>query len=106
MHTIKGEEILRPIKEFKQLLPVIRSHHEKIDGTGYPDGLKGDEIPLLSKILCAADVYDSMISDRPYRSSLGRERAISELKRCSGTQFDTRVVEAFLRVLESKKIDA
>lgn len=100
MHPVKGEEILRPIKEFKHLLPLIRLHHEKVNGTGYPDGLKGDEIPLLAKILCVADSYDSMKSDRPYRPTPGKGYAISELKRCSGIQFDPQVVEAFLRVLE------
>jgi len=101
-HPVKGEEILKPIKGFEHIFPVIRSHHEKIDGTGYPDGLKGDEIPLLARILCVADSYDSMTSDRPYRPAPGKEYAISELKRCSGTHFDPQIVEAFLRVLENK----
>ncbi|MDP3296175.1 MAG: HD domain-containing protein [Thermodesulfovibrionia bacterium] len=100
MHPAQGEKILSPIKGLKSIIIVIRSHHEKLDGTGYPDGLKGEDIPLLSKILCAADSYDSMTADRPYRPSPGKEYAISEFKRCSGTQFDPQVVEAFLRVLE------
>ncbi len=101
-HTIKGEEILSPIKELEGILPIIRSHHEKVDGTGYPDGLKGDEIPLLAKILCVADSYDSMKSDRPYRPAPNKGFSLSELKRCSGTHFDPEVVEAFLRVLEKE----
>ncbi|MDP2279231.1 MAG: HD-GYP domain-containing protein [Nitrospirota bacterium] len=100
MHPAKGEEILRPIKQLQYILPIIRYHHERMDGSGYPDRLKGDEIPLLAKILCAADSFDSMTADRPYRPSPGKEHAIAELKRCSGTQFDPEVVEAFLRALE------
>jgi putative nucleotidyltransferase with HDIG domain len=99
-HTVKGEEILKPIKGLENILPMIRSHHERIDGTGYPDGLKGEKIPFFAKILCVADAYDSMISERPYRPAPGKDYAISELKRCSGTQFDAEVVKAFLSVLE------
>lgn len=101
-HTIKGEEILKPIKELGHILPIIRLHHEKFDGTGYPDELKGDEIPLLARILCISDSYDSMVSDRPYRRAPGKTYAIEELKRCSGTHFDPQVVEVFLKVLENK----
>jgi len=105
MHPVKGEEILMPIgqlqlSKLQNLLAIIRSHHERIDGKGYPDGLKGDEIPLLARIICVADSFDSMTSDRPYRPTPGKEYAISELKRYSGTQFDPEAVEAFLRVLE------
>lgn len=99
LHPVKGEEILKPIKQLQHLLPIIRHHHERIDGEGYPDGLKGDEIPLLSRVLCVADAFDSMTSDRPYRPAGTKKYAISELKRCSNTQFDPQVVEAFLTVL-------
>ncbi len=102
MHPAKGEEILRPIKQLACILPMIRSHHERIDGKGYPDGLKGNEIPLLSRVLCVADSFDSMTADRPYRPSTGKEYAINELKRCSGTQFDPEIVGAFLKVLEGE----
>lgn len=102
MHPIKGEEILRPIKELLHILPIVRSHHERIDGKGYPDGLKGEEIPLLARILCVADSFDSMTADRPYRRAPGRDYAIAEFKRCSGTQFDPEVAEAFLKVLEKE----
>lgn len=99
MHSLRGEEILMPIKQLHYLLPVIRHHHERIDGRGYPDGLKGEAIPLLARILCVADSYDSMISDRPYRPAGVKEYAVAELERCSGTQFDPSAVKAFLRVL-------
>lgn len=106
MHSVRGEEILRPIKHLEYLLPVIRHHHERMDGGGYPDGLIGEEIPLLARILCVADSYDSMISDRPYRPAGVMETAIAELRRCSGTQFDPVAVEAFLRVLHRQKAEA
>lgn len=99
-HPLKGEEILKPIKELEHILCIIRSHHERIDGKGYVDGLKGEEIPFLARILCVADSFDSMTADRPYRPSPGKAYAISELKRCSGTQFDPQVVEAFLKILD------
>jgi PAS domain S-box-containing protein/putative nucleotidyltransferase with HDIG domain len=99
MHPAKGEEILKPIKQLQDILPIIRHHHERIDGDGYPDGLKGEKIPFMSRILTAADSFDSMTSDRPYRPAPSREYAISELKKYRGIQFDPQVVEAFLRIL-------
>jgi len=98
-HPLKGEDILRPIHGLEKVLPIIRSHHEKFDGSGYPDGLKGSSIPLLARILCVADSYDAMISNRPYRFALGKDYAISELRKCSGTQFDNNVITAFMNVL-------
>lgn len=98
-HPEKGVEILSPIKQLSNIIPGILHHHERYDGKGYPEGIRGEDIPLCARILAAADSYDSMTADRPYRLSPGREYAISELKRCSGTQFDPRVVEAFLKVL-------
>lgn len=103
-HPAKGEEILRPIRQFKPLLPVIRHHHERIDGKGYPDGLKGEEIPFMARILHVADSFDAMTADRPYRPAPGIEYAISELKKYSGIQFDPKVVEAFLSALDKYDI--
>jgi putative nucleotidyltransferase with HDIG domain/PAS domain S-box-containing protein len=99
LHPLKGEEILRPIKGLEKTLPIIRSHHEKFNGSGYPDGLRGDRIPLLARILCVADSYDAMMANRPYRLSRGRDYAISELKRCAGEQFDPHIVGTFLETL-------
>jgi PAS domain S-box-containing protein/putative nucleotidyltransferase with HDIG domain len=98
-HPGKGAEILGHIKQLKHILPIIKHHHEKLDGTGYPDCLKGDEIPLLSRILCIVDSFDSMTADRPYRPAPGKGYAISELKRCAGTQFDPVLVDAFLKII-------
>lgn len=98
-HTLRGEEILQPLKQLRHITPWIRSHHEYYDGTGYPDGLKGEDIPLNARILAVADAFDSMTSERPYRETPGIENAVVELKKCSGTQFDPRIVEVFLKTL-------
>jgi len=97
-HPVTGEKILAPVLD-EDLLRVIRSHHERVDGEGYPDGLKGDEIDLPSQIVSVADAYDAMTSARPYRKSLPPEDAIKEIKRASGTQFREDVVNAFLLVI-------
>ncbi|MBI4691243.1 MAG: HD domain-containing protein [Nitrospirae bacterium] len=98
-HPATAVEILLDIKQFKNILPIIRHHHERFDGKGYPDGLKGEEIPFGARILCVADSFDSMTADRPYRPSPGIEYAKLELRRCAGTQFDPNVVKAFLKIL-------
>ncbi len=97
-HPTKGEEIIAPIKQLKEITPIIRYHHEFYDGTGYPVGLKGDQIPLLARILSVADAVDAMISDRPYRKGMSKDEVITELNRCSGTQFDPGIVETFLSI--------
>jgi len=104
-HPAKGEEILKPIKGLEEILPIIRSHHEKLDGSGYPDGLKGDKLPKLARIISVADSYDAMISDRPYRPSRGKDFAIGQLKEYSGTQFDCDVVRIFIGLLEKELSD-
>lgn len=102
-HPRKGVDILSPIKQLEQILPAILHHHERMDGKGYPEGLSGEEIPLCARILSVADSFDAMTADRPYRISQGKEYAVSEFKRCAGTQFDARVVEAFLKVLDRSR---
>jgi len=99
-HSVKGEEILKPIKQFKPILPIVRHHHERWDGNGYPDGLKGENIPLLARIVAVADTYDSMTADRPYRPTPGRERAIEEIKEFAGTQFDPTIAHLFVSLVE------
>jgi putative nucleotidyltransferase with HDIG domain len=101
LHPLKGEEILKPIKQLERVLPIIRSHHERMDGAGYPDGLTGAEIPLLAKILCLADSFDSMTADRPYQPGMSRNEAFEEIRNKTNTQFDPVVVEAFLGVMGS-----
>jgi putative two-component system response regulator len=79
-HTTKGEEICRPMKSLGLVLPIIRNHHERWDGTGYPDGIAGEQIPLLARILQVADVYDALTSERSYKKAFSHEDAVSILK--------------------------
>ena len=101
-HPVQGVNILKEIKQLNEILPLIKYHHERIDGNGYPDKLSGSHIPLGARILHVADSFDSMTSDRPYRPAPGIEFAISELKDKSGSQFDERVVDTFMKVLEKQ----
>ena len=103
-HASNGFEILKEAPSFEALLPGIRSHHERYDGRGYPDGMKGEDIPLLARIIAAADAYDAMTSDRIYRKALPMEKAKEEMKKCAGTQFDPEVVEAFLIYLARREV--
>jgi HD-GYP domain-containing protein (c-di-GMP phosphodiesterase class II) len=98
-HPAQGAAVLPTAGEFRDVIPLIRHHHERMDGKGYPDGLKGDAIPLGARIIHVATTYDSIIADRPYRSAQGRECALREIARCSNTQFDPRVAEVALHVL-------
>ncbi|MGF7186087.1 HD-GYP domain-containing protein (c-di-GMP phosphodiesterase class II) [Desulfitispora alkaliphila] len=98
LHPNIGAKILQPIAPVKQLIPYIQHHHERYNGTGYPDGLSGDEIPLGAKIIAIADTYDAMTSDRPYRKALSEEVALKEIEKNSGTQFDPKLVEAWLEL--------
>jgi len=98
-HAALGAEILEDIKQLRNLTPAIRHHHEQLDGSGYPDGIKGREIGLYADIIHIADAFDSMTADRPYRDAQGQEYALSELKRLAGSHFDPDLVTAFLRVL-------
>lgn len=94
-HPNKGQKMLIGIKKLSSISDWMHSHHEKWDGTGYPRGLKGEEIHIAARILAVADTYDAMTSSRPYRKALSHEIAYDEIIRCSGTQFDPTVVEAF-----------
>ena len=102
-HAVKGAEILAHIKQLEDVLPSIRGHQESYDGTGYPDGLRGDKIPYYARIIAVADTIDSMMADRPYRPGMPSKSVISELMKYSGTQFDPEVVDAFLRLYEAGK---
>lgn len=104
LHPAKGAEILFPIKQMREIIPAIRHHHEFYNGEGYPDGLKGEEIPLMARILCVADSVDAMSADRPYRKGKLMNVIIAELKHCSGTQFDPKVVNVFVKMAESGKL--
>jgi HD-GYP domain-containing protein (c-di-GMP phosphodiesterase class II) len=100
-HPLIGEGILSPVEFLTESLPLVRAAHERWDGTGYPDGLSGEEIPLGARILFACDSYDAMMTERPYRAALLAEEAKQELRQVAGTQLDPRVVDALLSVLDA-----
>ncbi|MEK6583996.1 MAG: diguanylate cyclase [Nitrospirota bacterium] len=101
-HAEIGEKIISPLEVLKKLKPLIRHHQEFYNGTGYPDGLHGEAIPLACRILAVVDTFDAMTTDRPYRKALPVEAAIAELQRCSGSQFDPKIVDVFIRILEKE----
>ncbi|MBI2388293.1 MAG: response regulator [Deltaproteobacteria bacterium] len=108
-HPAYGRDILEPIKFLQPLIPGVHLHHERWDGRGYPLGLAGNDIPLIARIVAVADTYDAMTSDRAYRRALPHEVTITEIERCSGTQFDRNVAASFLEAIEefrAHKLDA
>jgi HD-GYP domain-containing protein (c-di-GMP phosphodiesterase class II) len=100
-HPIVGAGVVRRIPTLGLLAPAIRGHHEHWDGSGYPDGLCGTEIPLAARIVAVADAYGAITTERPYRAASSPEWALAEIRRCAGTQFDPRVVAALERLLEA-----
>ena len=103
-HSNMGAEIIEHIRQLKEIIPGVKYHHEQVDGKGYPDGLRGEDIPILAKIVAVSDTYDAMTTDRPYRKAIEKKMAIDELKRCSGTQLDKEVVEAFIQAYQNGEI--
>ena len=99
-HTVKGYRIAMASPELREIAEGILSHHEKWDGTGYPNRLKGEEIPLLARIISAVDSHDVMVNNRPYHQAMPEENAIKELRRCAGTQFDPNIIKVFTEMLE------
>ena len=99
-HPLKGARILSAVSMFKDVVPVVKCHHERMDGTGYPDGLKKDVIPKLARIISVADAFDAMMSDRMYRSKLNLEEAKQQLISGSGTQFDEEFVSTFIKLMD------
>jgi HD-GYP domain-containing protein (c-di-GMP phosphodiesterase class II) len=97
-HPARTVEIVQPIEQQAHVTEIIMAHHERIDGRGYPHGLKGDEIPIGARIIAVVDAYESMTMGRPYRQAMNHEEALRELKRCAGTQFDSKVVETFAQL--------
>ena len=100
-HPVLGYEILRGIRPFREILPAVRHHHESWDGTGYPDGLRGESIPRDAQVLAVADAFDAMVSPRGYGERLPIPQALQRLRVCSGTQFDPEVTRVFARLVES-----
>jgi HD-GYP domain-containing protein (c-di-GMP phosphodiesterase class II) len=102
-HTVIGEEMLSRVGGvIGDVGSIVRSCHERWDGAGYPDGLTGEKIPLIARIVCTTDAYSAMTTDRPYREARSPEEALSELRRCAGTQFDPRVVDAIEAVVDGR----
>ncbi|MEJ5169710.1 MAG: HD-GYP domain-containing protein [Fimbriimonadales bacterium] len=104
-HPVVGSRVAEAAHPFRSVAAVVRHHHERLDGNGYPEGLRGDQVPLACRILAVADAFDAMTggsggSERSYRSALGREEALGELRRNAGSQFDERVVKALVEVLD------
>ena len=104
IHTLIGEDIVRGIAEdyshMKGVIPIVRNHHERWDGGGYPDGLRGEEIPLRVRIVTIADAFDAMTNDRPYRKAFRLEQALDEIVKNKGKQFDPELVDVTVHVLE------
>ena len=101
-HPRLGVRILEPIGAFTDILRIVQQHHENFDGSGYPDKLSGEDISEYSRIFAVADRYEALTSDRPYRKAIDSEKAVEYLKNNAGTQFDPKVVDAFLNVLKNK----
>ena len=104
-HSLIGFNIIKDIKFLAGGAAIIKHHHERWDGTGYPDGLKGELIPEGARILAVADTFDAMISDRSYRKALGMISAVREIKEGAGTQFDPWIAETFIRILPCLDLD-
>jgi putative two-component system response regulator len=100
-HSAVGERILANVEAYAEIANIVRHHHERVDGQGYPDGLTDGEIPLISKIICVADAYNAMTSDRPYRDAMPVDVARARLAQAAGTQFDPEVATAFDQILET-----
>jgi HD-GYP domain-containing protein (c-di-GMP phosphodiesterase class II) len=99
-HTVKGAMILGSLPDLAPVIPIVRSHHERWDGKGYPDGLAADAIPRLARIVAVADTFDAMTSDRPYRKGMEADVAFAEVEKQSGKQFDPECAAGFLAIRE------
>ncbi len=103
-HPLVGEDILVHIEQMKAVRRILRAHHERWDGKGYPDGLKGDQIPVHARIIAIADTFDAITTDRPYRKAADWKTAVEEIKRCSGREYDPMLVEAFMKACRAGAI--
>jgi putative nucleotidyltransferase with HDIG domain len=99
LHPYHSAQIVKPVEPLKRIIPWVYHHHERWDGKGYPDGVKGENIPLAARIIAVADTFNAMTTDRPYRKAFSVAAAVAEIKRCAGDQFDPAMVEAFLRIM-------
>lgn len=104
MHTVIGHDIMTPIEQLREMVPGIRSHHEAWNGRGYPDGLKGEQIPLFGRIIGVADTFDAITTNRPYQQAYSLEYAVETITKLTGSRFDAKIVTAFLRAFEAGEI--
>jgi HD-GYP domain-containing protein (c-di-GMP phosphodiesterase class II) len=102
-HTAQSVALISPVEYLKPVLPIILHHHEKYDGSGYPSGLKKEQIPLGARIIACVDAFEAMVQGRPYRSSLSVKAALDVLVQNSGSQFDPKIVDAFVRLTSQRK---
>jgi putative two-component system response regulator len=104
-HPVVGERICAPLKSFQLVLPIIRHHHEKMNGSGYPDGLKGDQIPITARVLQIVDVYDALTTERPYKRALSSEEALRMMrKEIKKGWWDPKVFDAFERLMKTQEV--
>jgi two-component system, cell cycle response regulator len=103
-HTIIGERIVAAAPALRPVAALVRSSHERWDGAGYPDALVGEDIPLGARIVSVCDAFDAMVADRPYRTGMDAADALTELERCSGSQFDPAVVDAFVAAWSGRPV--
>ena len=104
LHPVIGADILTPIGALREMLPAVRWHHESWNGRGYPDGLKGEEIPLIARIVAVADTFDAITTNRPYQNAYSAEYGVETITKLTGARFDAKVVTAFLRAFETGSI--
>ena len=105
-HPTIGARILEPIASYADIIPIVLQHHERFDGKGYPGGISGNDIDIGARILAVADVYDALISDRPYRKGWAVERVVDLIRKEAGCQFDPDVVDVFLAIMRQRKTKA
>jgi putative nucleotidyltransferase with HDIG domain len=105
-HPRTGAKLLLRVAALRAAIPYVLYHHERWDGTGYPSGKAGEEIPLEARVLAVADAFDAMTSDRPYRRALSQQAALAEVERCAGTQFDPRIAQVFLELFDEADLPA
>jgi putative nucleotidyltransferase with HDIG domain len=104
-HPARGAEMIRGVKFLERVVDMVRHHHERVDGRGYPDGLKGDEISTAAKIVNVADAFDAMTTDRPYRAGMTVEQAIAQMQEKAGTQFAAEIVEVLVKAVRSGRFE-
>jgi HD-GYP domain-containing protein (c-di-GMP phosphodiesterase class II) len=103
-HTIRGAEILAPLTGFEEVINGVKYHHERYDGKGYPEGLKGEDIPMIAAIIAVADTFDAMTTDRPYRKGFSKEKAILEVQECVNKQFNSKPVQALVELYNKGEV--